>query len=93
MIPVGFDARVFGRVGGPGGDDRVDMRIHMRERGVVSDIGQAAELPIERTFLGEDVARRAAVDDADMDGGERRIEAPARIARGLQAHRRGGKAR
>ena len=33
MMPLGFDERVFGRVGGPGGDDRVDMRIHMRERG------------------------------------------------------------
>ena len=41
---------------------------------------QAAELPVEAAGLGQDVARRAAGDDADMDGGVGRIEAPARVA-------------
>ena len=84
MMRMRFDARALCRIGSLGGDDPLDLRIHVIDGGVIGDIRQAAKFPIEGALLGENVARRAAVDDADMDGGEWRVETPARIAFGLQ---------
>ena len=74
-LELGRDSGTRDVAGQPRQGDRVDEGLHPGERGRRRNARQAAEFPVKSAFAGENVARRSAMDDADMPCRPGRIEA------------------